>query len=282
MSCCKIVNKSNPLISKSSIFLTEKIELIKYDGSTPLTKQKLDCYTLWILAEGNGEIEIDGEKSTLNHDKKMIFCNPGTIVEFCATQDHLLLYYLPFRIFNKQETDQGLDFKEEKSCFLSNEVHDLDSSLEIKNIAKELLSRYQCDSPANAFIIQKLFSEMMAIVTNILMNCQEGKNCSIIDCVVSYIQEHYNEDITREQLACMVGLSKEYFSRLFKKETGQSFIEFLTNIRIEKVEEFLLTSNAGLREIAENVGYKNEFYLSRKFKEIKGVSPTMYIKRETN
>lgn len=279
MPLCEHMNRMKSIYMKDSLLFPEKVELLKFGPETAHKPLKLNFYTLWIMDEGKGECEMNDRIYPVQNDRKVMFCNPGTIIKFHAEkQNPMHLYCIQFRILKKENTANGVIFKETRPCFLSNDVHELDSSLKIKNATSELLSRYQCESPANSFIIQKLFSEIMALVINVLMNCKGGASCSVIDCAISYLKEHYHEDITREQMACMVGLSKEYFSRLFKKETGQNFTEYLTNIRIKKVEEFLLTSNACLREIAENVGYKNEYYLSRKFKEIKGVSPTMYQK----
>lgn len=279
MTLCDQTKNLNTLFCNNSLFILENIELIKFDALSPKQKLPVDFYSLWIMAEGSGEVEIGERRYPLQNDKTVTFCNPGTLGQFHVTEHtKLLMYCLQFKVLKRKDSKNGIIYKEIHTPLFPNEVFELDSSLKIKSIAKELLSRLQCDAPANVLIVQKLFLEIMALISNVFLNCQGKNNCSVIELAKSFIEEHYYKDITREQLACMVGLSKEYFSRLFKKETGQNFTEYLTNIRIKKVEEHLLSSDACLREIAEQVGYKNEYYLSRKFKEVKGISPTMFQK----
>ncbi len=89
--------------------------------------------------------------------------------------------------------------------------------------------------------------------------------------VTDYILTHYKEAITRETLASLAGLSPSHFSHVFKRRTGKSPIEYLTDIRIRRAKELLVTSNKCLKEIAETVGYRDEFYFSRMFKEEEAV-----------
>lgn len=101
----------------------------------------------------------------------------------------------------------------------------------------------------------------------------------MIEKITAYIEEHYDEELNRDQLANMVGISQEYFSRLFKTKTGTNFSKYLSELRIKKAQEYLLTSKSSLREIAQSVGYRDEFYLSHKFKQVTGDSPSLYMKR---
>jgi ABC-type Fe3+-hydroxamate transport system substrate-binding protein len=94
-----------------------------------------------------------------------------------------------------------------------------------------------------------------------------------------YIRDNYRDPITRKQLAAYSGVSLEHFSREFRRHTGKSFKAYLTELRIRAAQEQLLSSKSGLVDIALNVGYKDGFYLSRKFKQVVGTAPMFYIKR---
>ncbi|RXZ83495.1 helix-turn-helix domain-containing protein [Paenibacillaceae bacterium] len=100
-----------------------------------------------------------------------------------------------------------------------------------------------------------------------------------IDQTIAYINEHYNRKITREQLAHLSGLSIKSFTALFKQSTGSSFSEYVNAVRIRKAQEQLLLTGSKLSDIAQKVGYKDEFYLSRKFKQTVGVAPSVYVKQ---
>lgn len=96
--------------------------------------------------------------------------------------------------------------------------------------------------------------------------------------IKDFMDQHYSEPLTIGQLAEMANISPKYFVDLFKKTYGQSAIEYLTNLRINRAKRYLAESEARLRDIALKVGYSDEFYFSRKFKREVGVSPSDFMK----
>jgi two-component system, response regulator YesN len=94
-----------------------------------------------------------------------------------------------------------------------------------------------------------------------------------------YIESHFAETLTLEQVAEYVELSPFYFSKLFKDRFGMNFIDYLTDIRISKAKEEMSNQGKSLKEICYSIGYKDPNYFSRVFKKITGLSPTEYRKR---
>lgn len=94
----------------------------------------------------------------------------------------------------------------------------------------------------------------------------------------AFIGSHYDEPLSITQLAKMANISPKYFVDLFKKTFGQSAMEYLTDVRIQHAKRYLAESEERLRDIAKKVGYKDEFYFSRKFKKEVGVSPSEFAK----
>lgn len=88
-----------------------------------------------------------------------------------------------------------------------------------------------------------------------------------------YISMHYNQPLTLASLAERVHLSEEYFSRLFKKEIGKNFTEYLTEIRMIRAKQLLQSSSFNINEIGEMVGIQNPSYFSSQFKRYYGISP---------
>ena len=88
-----------------------------------------------------------------------------------------------------------------------------------------------------------------------------------------YIKKNYVEEVTLETIAEHLGLSASYFSRLFSKETGECFTDYLTEIRIQAAKELLKNSNCKVYEVSGLVGYDNPHYFSRIFKKVTGVAP---------
>ncbi|MDI4649529.1 helix-turn-helix domain-containing protein [Cohnella hashimotonis] len=93
---------------------------------------------------------------------------------------------------------------------------------------------------------------------------------------VAYMETHYSDKITRELLAEIAGVSASHYSMLFKQRTGFSLSDYLSRLRVHRAKELLLGGTGTLREIAQKVGYKDEFYLSRRFKQQTGEPPSDY------
>lgn len=89
---------------------------------------------------------------------------------------------------------------------------------------------------------------------------------------LQYIEENYNKEVGLKNVANYVNLSPNYFSTLFKKEMGQSFVDYIMYLKIEKAKE-LLKTNKLFYQIAEEVGFAEETYFSKMFKLKTGVSP---------
>lgn len=93
-----------------------------------------------------------------------------------------------------------------------------------------------------------------------------------------YMQQHYQEALRLEDVSSAVGFNATYFSALFKKETGQNFMDYLTELRINKSKELLCCDALSVQDVAEQVGYRDLKYFSRLFKKTTGVSPSDYKK----
>lgn len=90
---------------------------------------------------------------------------------------------------------------------------------------------------------------------------------------IRYIHENYHRDISLQEVARYIYRSPEYFSRLFKAETGENFSSYLTSCRLNKAREMLLNTDLKIYEIANAVGYTTPSYFSKVYKEFTGVGP---------
>lgn len=99
---------------------------------------------------------------------------------------------------------------------------------------------------------------------------------------VAYIRTHYQEAISLSEIADYVNLNAEYFSRIFKEETNQTYSTFLANIRLTKAESLLINSHIKVFEIAEAVGYPNVSYFSTIFKKKYGMNPYEFRRANEN
>ena len=96
--------------------------------------------------------------------------------------------------------------------------------------------------------------------------------------IIKYLNENYQQDISLQQLADSFHLNASYISFLIKKETGLTYSQYLTNLRISQAKRLLTSSQLTLTEISESVGFHDYFYFIKKIKKITGVTPGYYQK----
>ena len=100
--------------------------------------------------------------------------------------------------------------------------------------------------------------------------------------IKQYIKEHYHEPVTLEELADYIGMNPSYMSVFFKRETGQNYKNYLTEVRMKEAVRLLNSTDKKTYEIAEAVGYKDIKQFREKFREYYGVSPQKYRKKGEN
>ena len=91
-----------------------------------------------------------------------------------------------------------------------------------------------------------------------------------------YIMENFAEDISLEDVSLQVGFSSSYFSTLFRKETGETFMEYLMEIRIEQAKKLLRESRIKIETVCKSVGYTDYKRFPKRFKKSTGISPKEY------
>lgn len=97
--------------------------------------------------------------------------------------------------------------------------------------------------------------------------------------MIYYFEEHYQEEVSLEQVAASMYLSPYYISRIFKSETGEPPIEYLIWLRMEKAKELLENESAkSVQQVAASVGYEDAYHFSKLFKKRYGVSPSQVKK----
>lgn len=108
----------------------------------------------------------------------------------------------------------------------------------------------------------------------------KGRNQSVIHTALQYMEENFTDDsITLNRVAGVANVSANHFSALFSQEMEQTFIEYLTALRMNKAKELLRCTDKRSGEIALEVGYKDPHYFSFLFKKTQGCTPSEYRNR---
>jgi AraC-like DNA-binding protein len=96
--------------------------------------------------------------------------------------------------------------------------------------------------------------------------------------ILKYIENHYMDKITIEDMANELGLSQSHFMKYFKKTMGTSFIDYLNEYRLTMASRLLISSDSSVLDIASEVGFENLSYFNRIFKRRFCQTPSAYRK----
>ncbi|WP_310832276.1 helix-turn-helix domain-containing protein [Paenibacillus pedocola] len=105
---------------------------------------------------------------------------------------------------------------------------------------------------------------------------RESSRSHVHQRALLYINQNYKEDISMEQAAEYVNLSPHYFSKLFRQQAGETFIDYLTRLRINEAKRLIAGEELSLKGICYEVGYKDPNYFSRVFKKAVGITPSEF------
>lgn len=98
--------------------------------------------------------------------------------------------------------------------------------------------------------------------------------------IVNFLNEAYQEEVTKERIERALDRKYEYISQVFKKYSGYTIVSYIQQLRVQRAKYLLTNTSHGLQHIAEDVGFGDPYYFSRIFKRVEGVSPSDY--RENN
>lgn len=127
---------------------------------------------------------------------------------------------------------------------------------------------------------QKALIRRLALELNQLVAGQKDAVPSrMVQTALEYINEHFSENISLQEVADNINISKNYLCDIFKKEIGVTFINYVTNLRIEKAKDYLKNSDMKMYEVSAAVGYNDYAYFSQIFKKNTGVTLSAYRKK---
>lgn len=148
------------------------------------------------------------------------------------------------------------------------------SSLDHIGIARELMES------SGDQLIEIAYKHFIFMTSYVKPQSNIDYSNHIVKVTQEYLESHYADDISLEDVAEQVNISPQYFSKLIKKTTGFNFIDWLSMLRVKKAKELLTNSNLTVKEVCFMVGYKDPNYFSRIFKKRIGITPSEYVKKQ--
>lgn len=159
------------------------------------------------------------------------------------------------------------------------------SKTDVKDSFDKMNHEYKCAVekyiPVKLIMLQQLeisYYQMPRLFKDLINRMEEIKAYpSLIKEIKNYIvSNYYHDDMSLLVAAKSISLSPQHLSRVFKKEMGITFVDYLTQVRLEKAIELFEDEDLKMYEIAERIGYTSQHYFSSVFKKVLGVSPIEY------
>ena len=235
-----------------------------------------DEFTICLIQ--NGSLQVDYRRQNYQLKKDRIFVvNPGEIHQGGPTNDKGWKY----RVFYPKATQlQALaskmgDKPHDVPFFPQAEIHDPTLMQKLLHLHRRLEDQ-QCSHLER----DELFEDAIGYL--ILHHSDDppvrkptNAEKYYVNRVRRYIDEHYADALSLNDLATLVSLNSSYFLRIFKKAVGLSPHAYLTQVRINRAKE-LMAAGTPLTEIAANTGFYDQSHFSNRFKRIFGVTPGQY------
>lgn len=126
---------------------------------------------------------------------------------------------------------------------------------------------------------KKLVGEKARQLYDLISEQKVAAPSKTIRAALDYIDQHFNENISLQDVADNINISKNYLCDIFKKELGVTFINYVTNLRIEKAKEYLTNTDMKMYEVSYAVGYNDYAYFSQIFKKHTGTTLSAYRRK---
>ncbi|MFF2907526.1 helix-turn-helix domain-containing protein [Paenibacillus sp. NPDC057934] len=266
-------SESSPL--NDLLFIQQALTLQKRDANwTSFSTCPDNTYVLIAVTEGMGSLQLKGQHRRLQSGDCYLFL-PNTVVGITNDSNAQLNYYelifTPLVAAIQGQNSVAL-LPYEGKLTVSPFFQLLDY---LHKISEPQTSR----SGLNALRAHLDFQELLYFLFKQNDNVQPVPNSLLaVQETIDQLLQNYGDDITVEQLAQKANIGIWQYRQLFKQLTGLNPTEYITQLRINRAKEILLVSDAPLSDIAHSVGYKDEYYFNRRFREIVGTSPRQYIR----
>ncbi|OMD69140.1 AraC family transcriptional regulator [Paenibacillus odorifer] len=261
----------------SLLFQLNEAELMIQAADSSSITRTTQNYTLLIFTGGNGQLNLDDQSVILSTDKCYLL-SPG--ISYSTDNQELTLYYYLITFTAIYTTEHPKRYSGE---LLSGRreliVHPF---TKVIRLVEDLLMNRNNTDDVQQFKRQLKFQELLLLLFEHNYPSKHLPSpTESVEKTITFIQEHYTESITVKQLAELAGISIWQYTPIFQQLTGKKPLEYLTDLRINHSKRFLQESTEPLREIARLVGFSDEYYFSRRFRQKTGVTPGQYAHQQS-
>jgi AraC-like DNA-binding protein len=226
------------------------------------SKHKHDCIELLYFLYGRAEVLTSGQSVEASFYDAVIYPRGMEHTECLQFSHHQEIYCVWVDI-------PGL--------ILPDVIRIQDDNANLKCLLEKLHEEHKSTSPSKPLINHYVKALAMLVARKSMAKSPQN---DMVGRVKQFMQHNMAEDITVQQLADLVYVSKSYLSRIFRRQTGMSLNDYLQKLRVEAAKSILVSSNLSVEEISAVVGYHSPKYFYRVFLAGTGMSPRDFRKSE--
>ena len=267
----------HPELTPSVLFVLKSIQQVSLSSGETIALNDPSAHMVVIVTEGTGFFHEESVPCPITTGSVLFASLETGKKTVSATKEGLYFLRFDFEVL-QQEAASPYSYVPNRSWKPEHNEFFLQPSSSCTELAQSIYANRQSSDPLERFQHQIRFQQLLHLIWSHPPTPMADKSSSVIDRTVTYIHTHFAEPISLVDLAEEAGLTPRYYTELFKKSVGKSPIEYLTSYRMEQAKKLLRESDKRFREVARLVGYEDEFYFSRRFKQQVGVSPTVFIR----
>ncbi len=231
-----------------------------------------DHFLIHYIMSGEGTFTVDTRTYKLRAGQFFIIYPSQAVSYYADEYDPWEYAWVGFNGIEAERLLQMTDFSRENPIISYNDN---------TKLREHLLDIYNSSGSA-AFNESKMTGYLYLFLSSLISMSETSKrssygNPAYIEKALRFIQYNYSNDISVEDIATSVGLSRSHLHRIFVQNLSVSPNEFLTKFRINKACSLLKNSELSINSIANSVGFSDPLYFSRVFKKVKGTPPSQYI-----
>ncbi len=241
----------------------------------------LQHHEIIFVCEGNGHIVIGGNRYPMK--KGMLFYIPPGVQQTIEPRDKNPEHYMTVHFSSSRmvlDSDRKWKHLENIQTLHQPSAQKITDYTPLEELFEKLLDTWNDKGQSYEFVAGTLLRQLLIWVSQ--NNKKQIKNHAIslkIDQIIEYMLQNINRKVTLEELSGIARLSTFYLSRTFKESTCYPIITYFNKMKIEKAKELLIEDNKKVKEVAYELGYTNEFYFSRIFKRLEGLSPKEFYSK---
>ncbi|MFY0521356.1 ABC transporter substrate-binding protein [Lysinibacillus sphaericus] len=271
----KLENKKSLSCETALLFHLSDIDYITRSTQRSCQQILVKQHTFIIFITGSGTLTIDDTPYVVAQGK-IFLLPPDSVMDFSDIEKYNYSFYK--MSFTTIQLQQQIPTTYKESLFSDQIEYTIYPYARLIRLAEEL---YKTQLHQNPIKQQSLLYELLSVLFEYQLQKNQTFDASrAVEQTIDYLHKHYQEPLTVKQLASLAHVAQWQYSTIFQTLTGKKPLDYLTELRLEHAQVLLQQTNEPLKDIAQLVGFNDEYYFNRRFKQIIGMPPKQFARKQ--